>query len=614
MHRVAVLSNQCASAGKKEPYGGQNAAKVISLAGVDTIFTLTGGHIAPILVGCAEAGIRVIDVRDEATAVFAADAYSRITGKVGVAVVTAGPGLTNTITAVKNAQLAESAVLVMAGATSTLLKGRGSLQDIDQLLLMKHHVKWSSSIRYVKDIVPTMRQAFLNAREGVPGPVFVEFPLDTIWPYSNIQGTILKSEKGPSVKTLKDIPVWIQHKYLERYLSTLFKDAFTNMDNSPLMLVPRRQPVPVAEQVCKALLKSSKPVFLLGSQIARSDAHDIALLVGALEKLAVPVYLSGMARGLLGKSHSLHMKHNRGRALAQADFICFAGVPADFRVDYGRQVNRGAKFIMVNQSGEALKKNSDLRGRDFAIHAEPFDFVVQLGEFFEKLSNGDKWGSWRLKMRESDEKRDQQINKMASSRDFALPGADVSKYVNPVLLCKEIDAVMDDDSIIVADGGDFVGTASYIVRPRKPVSWLDPGVFGTLGVGGGFAIAAKACRPKSEVWVLFGDGACGWSLAEIDTMVRMKLPVIIVVGNDACWMQMHRDQVRLLDNAVATNLRYTRYDEVAKGFGAEGLLLDSDKDIKQVLAKAKEIAKGGTPVLINAMIFKSNFRQGSISL
>jgi len=197
---------------------------------------------------------------------------------------------------------------------------------------------------------------------------------------------------------------------------------------------------------------------------------------------------------------------------------------------------------------------------------------------------------------------------MANSRK------DGAQFVHPILLCKEIDNALAENSIIVADGGDFVATASYMVQPRQPLSWLDPGVFGTLGVGAGFALGAKLCRPNSEVWILFGDGALGWSLIEFDTYVRMRVPVIAIIGNDACWSQMYRDQVRLLHNPVACELAYSHYEEVAKALGAEGILVQHQDQVRPALQRAKELYASGRSVLVNVLITKSDFRQGSVSL
>ena len=188
------------------------------------------------------------------------------------------------------------------------------------------------------------------------------------------------------------------------------------------------------------------------------------------------------------------------------------------------------------------------------------------------------------------------------------------EFVNPIALLRQIERTAGDNAIFVADGGDFVGTASYILRPRGPLTWLDPGPFGTLGVGAGFALGAALSRPGAEVWIIFGDGACGYSLAEFDTFVRHGVPVIAVVGNDAGWTQIAREQVKVLGDDAGTVLARTAYHEVAAGFGAEGILVKTNADVPDALARARAAAKEGKPVLINAWLDRTAFREGSISM
>ena len=190
----------------------------------------------------------------------------------------------------------------------------------------------------------------------------------------------------------------------------------------------------------------------------------------------------------------------------------------------------------------------------------------------------------------------------------------MGEFVNPIAFFREMDRAVGDESVLVADGGDFVATASYIVRPRGPLSWLDPGVFGTLGVGAGFALGAATHRPGSEVWIVFGDGACGFGLAEFDTFVRHRIPVIAVVGNDAGWTQIAREQVKMLGDDVATVLGRTDYHDVVRGFGAEGILVKKNSEVAGALARAKTIARSGTPVLVNVWLDRTEFREGSISM
>ncbi len=577
--------------------GGDLVADVLVKQGVPYIFTLCGGHISPILVSAKQRGIRVIDVRDEATAAFAADAASRLTGGVGVAVVTAGPGATNTVTAIKNAQLAQSPLVLIGGATGTILKGRGSLQDIDQMALFDSHVKWLAACEKVRELVPVLEQAFEESRLGVPGPVFVECPIDLLYDESLVRDLygVAKEPRSFGEKALR--------LYLNRHLKRLFAGAGKSAASDPRSFMPVAASRGEMRRASSAVREAERPLILVGSQ-AMLHAGRADQIAAAVDRLGIPVYLSGMARGLLGADHPRHMRHNRRKALKEADLVLLAGVPNDFRLDYGRTINRQAKLVSVNVSDHDLTKN---RRPDIGILADPGRFLEDLAL---NLSAGD--GSdvdsrqpWIDTLRRRDDERERDIAERASQE---------TDYVNPLHLCREIDKAMDEDSVVVADGGDFVGTAAYTVRPRGPLRWLDPGVFGTLGVGGGFALGAKLARPSAEVWLLYGDGSAAYSLAEIDSCVRHGLPIIAVIGNDAGWTQIAREQVEILGDDCATVLRHNDYHLVAEGYGGKGIKLDRPEDVPEVLARAKEIARGGTPVLINALLGKTDFRKGSISM
>ena len=573
-------------------HGGDHIAEVLKVQEVRFIFTLCGGHISPILVGCKQRGIRVIDVRHEATAVFAADAVSRLTGMPGVAAVTAGPGATNTITAVKNAQMAQSALVLLGGATATALKGRGALQDIDQMALFKPHVKWARSARRVRELVPLLEEAFQVAQSGVPGPVFLECPVDLLYDEALVREWYGLKTGGKSVadKLIK--------LYLNRHANDLFKGA------EPLTLSVSAKPdVPrpaasLVRKVADKLVRAEKPLLLVGSQ-ALIQAEQVEELAKAVQRLGIPVYLSGMARGLLGKGHALQMRHKRRQALKEADLVILAGVPCDFRLDYGRHIRRKSFLIAANRSNTEMRRN---RRPNLAIRSDVAAFLIELAKASEQ---DHKRPEWQQTLRSRDEARVEEIRSQAG---------EATKFVNPMHLCSKLEQSLPQESILVADGGDFVATASYIVSPRAPLCWLDPGVFGTLGVGAGFALGVKLCRPESEVWILYGDGSVGYSLMEFDTFVRHGIAVIGVVGNDAGWTQIGREQVEVLKDDVATVLDHSNYHLVAEALGARGLLVREDGDIDSALAQARALAQEGSPVLINALLGKTDFRKGSISM
>jgi acetolactate synthase-1/2/3 large subunit len=578
--------------------GGAIIGEILASRGVKHLFTLCGGHISPILVGAQANGLRVVDVRDEASAVFAADAVARMTGIPGVAAVTAGPGVTNTITAVKNAQMAQSPIIIFGGAAATLLKGRGSLQDIDQLSVMESITKWSVSLKTVPSIGPTVKKALDVARDGVPGPVFVELPIDLLYAEDTVRDMFMKEAGAGASKNLGS-------KALELYLRGHLYRQFNQPH--PSVLPPIRESLPPkpgnrnphAKKVASLLANAERPALVIGSQ-SLVNVRDAEPLADAVRSLGVPTWLGGTARGLLGRRSDIQFRHKRSAALKEADLVIVAGFPFDFRLGYGRSISRSATLVAANLSRSDMRKN---RRPEIPVHMHPGDFLQELA----RAAGGGPgpWSHWFETLRSRERARDEEIAQQASS---------TSELVNPLQLFQRIEEQMSDDAVLVVDGGDFVATASYILRPRKPLSWLDPGVFGTLGVGGGFAVGASLVRPKDEVWLIYGDGSCGYSIAEMDTCVRQGVAPIAVIGNDGSWAQIAREQVPMLGTDVGTVLNRSAYHEVARGYGAAGLLLDNSSQIDAVIAEAKSIAARGTPVVINAHIAKNEFRKGSISM
>jgi acetolactate synthase-1/2/3 large subunit len=575
-------------------HGGDRVAAVLQGEGVRFLFTLCGGHISPILTAAKACGIRVVDVRDEATAVFAADAVSRLSGRPGVAAVTAGPGLTNAITALKNAELAQSPLVLLGGAAPTALQGRGALQDIEQAPVAAASVKRILRVRRVRDIAPMLAQAFAAAGDGVPGPVFVECPVDLLY-----DEAVVRSWYGDAAGKGTSLADKLLRLYLRRHVERMFAGS---QDPLPPRTTALSVPAPghgVVATAAAALGQADRPLLVIGSQaLAVGDAAPH--VAAAVTRLGVPVYLSGMARGLLGRNHPLQMRHHRREALRAADCVILAGVPCDFRLDYGRHIRRSSTLIAANRSRKEARLN---RRPTIAALGDAGAFLQRLAACCDPP--GRRWKEWTGALSDRDAAREREID-----RQCAVEGG----LVNPIALLRAIDRVAGENAIFVADGGDFVATAAYILRPRGPRAWLDPGPFGTLGVGAGFALGAALCRPQGEVWMLLGDGACGFALAEFDTFVRHGIPVIAVVGNDAGWTQIAREQIKMLKDDVATVLARTAYHEVAAGFGAEGILLRRPADITDALARARALAKAGKPVLLNAWLDRTDFREGSISM
>lgn len=575
--------------------GGQIIAHILLNNRVRHLFTLCGGHIGPIYVEAARAGMQVWDVRHEASAVFAADAVSRITGIPGVATVTAGPGVTNAITAVKNAQMAQSSVLLLGGATATMLRNKGALQDIDQLSLLRSAVKNQNRVNRLRELAPALAIALKTARDNVPGPVFLECPVDLLYPEATVREWYgLNKER---------VSGWME-KLMRWYLRRHVKRLFAGVENVDIDLPFVPEPVippPRAtdlKSVIQALRSAERPVMLLGSGAVLKPSFA-PRLAEAVQYLGIPVYLSGMARGLVGRSNGIQFHHHRKEALREADLILLAGVPCDFRLNYGRNLNRRARKIAVSRSRQELSRN--IRPT-LALRADPGAFLIELEKTVPTLPG---WEAWKKTLQARDDARETEIEQMAG---------EAVKCINPIALLRYMEQTIPENSVLVADGGDFAATAAYTLRPRKPLSWLDPGVFGTLGAGGGFALGAAACYPDDYVWIIYGDGSVAYSLAEFETFAKNGLKVCGIVGNNGSWEQIARDQMHLLGADTAVTLPRTDYHRVAEGYGAAGERVDTMDDFRLALRRAVASMDKGVPYLINAIIGSTPFRQGSISI
>ncbi|XP_059588458.1 2-hydroxyacyl-CoA lyase 2 isoform X4 [Alligator mississippiensis] len=458
-HKLGLLCQLWHKVEPKSPrHGGELVAEVLKAHRVRYLFTLVGGHISPILVASEKLGIRVVDTRHEATAVFAADAVARLSGTVGVAAVTAGPGVTNTITAVKNAQMAESPVLLIGGAASRLQKGRGALQDIDQMSLLRPLCKFCASVQTVREIVPVLRRAIATAQSDTPGPVFVEFPVDVLYPYHLVEKEL--TPKGSPKTFIAKAMSWYQHNFLRN----LFAGAWETQDLFPL---PVHVPQATAKQVqqCVELVsRAKKPIILLGSQVTLPPT-PVKELRAALEDLAIPCFLGGMARGMLGRDSPLHIHQNRREALKEADVVILAGSVCDFRLSYGRVLSRYSKIIAVNRNRSQLLLNSDIFWKpQVAIQGDASSFLLCLSRGLKGYSCPQDWAA---SLKDNDHQKEKANREKAEKP--------TEQHLNPLKVLHRMDALLPENSLLVLDGGDFVGSAAYIVQPPGPLCWLDPG-------------------------------------------------------------------------------------------------------------------------------------------
>ena len=446
----------CRTRTKLAMNGGEIIACALQKQGVRFLFTLCGGHISPILVAAQNLGIRVIDTRHEANAVFAADAVSRLTGIPGVTAVTAGPGLTNTITAVKNAWLAQSPLVLLGGAAATILKGRGALQDINQLALMMPNVKWAAAVTKVREIVPTLEKAFAIAQDGVPGPVLVECLIDTLYDEELVRlwYGVTRQETSP-----QNLRARLVRWHLKNHANKLFAGKDSVRFDCPPQAIS--YPTHTASQLAKAITKlrsASRPVLLVGSGALMNPqkANELATAVG---RLGIPVYLSGMGRDLLGQDNNLQLRHHRKEAIKESDLIILAGLPNDFRLDYGRHIG-GRPFISINRRPEDLTKNAR---PILGINADPQDFLMALSQTFQgSYANG------ITTLRGRDAKREAAIDRQANTP--------TERGISPIKLFRELNLALDPNTLLVADGGRFCGNcgvhpssapAAFVARPRS---------------------------------------------------------------------------------------------------------------------------------------------------
>lgn len=517
--------------------GGQLVARMLKKEGVTTVFTLSGLHVAPIYVGCMDEGIRVVDTRHEQAAAHAADAWARLTRGVGVAIVTAGPGVTDAVTGVANAWAANVPLVLIGGAAPTFNQGRGSLQEMPQTQLFNGITKWSDRIPSAELVPSFLAKAFRVAQAGRPGPVFLEIPWDVL---SNGADAALADA---------------QTKYRT--------DARSPGD-------------PKAIDAALALLaRAERPVLVGGSSIWWDGA------VEALERLAtksgIPVFLNGMGRGCLPPDHASFFHGSRKEALAQADVVLVVGTPLDFRVGYGTEPTfaAGAKVIQVDADAGEIGRNRPIE----------VGIVGDARSVLEAFAAGAKLspaaGEWRTFLRAKETKR--------AEKQRAFEESDQTP-IHHFRLARALDEVASrvGDVTFVGDGGNVVAVAAKVLRVPKPGRWLDPGPLGCLGVGAPFAIAAKLLAPERPVCVIQGDGAFGLNGMDFETAVRFRLPMVVVVGNDAAWGQILIPQRNLYgeQNAVATKLAPTRYDRVVEALGGKGEHVEDPKDLVPALERA----------------------------
>jgi acetolactate synthase-1/2/3 large subunit len=532
-------------------HGGKLAARALKEAGVECVFTLSGGHVMAIYDGCLDEGIKVVDVRHEQAAVHAADAWSRLNpGKIGCAVLTAGPGVTDGVTGVANAWRANSPILVIGGQGPFNNLRRGSLQEMDHVSVMKPITKWADACYDTRRIPDYIEMGIRNAVSGNPGPAFLEIPMDVI----------SREVEWEDVR-------------------------FPKMRSKPPVLMPAESDVVDALDVLKS---AKKPVMMAGTSVKWSNASST--IQEFIEKTHIPTFVNGMGRGTVKPGTPELMNRVRKEAIQQCDVFICAGVLLDFRLGFGRTIPADAKIIQLDVENELIGTNRSADAAVVGNLAASFDMMMRAMD-----ANGDRIDhtDWR----------DQLIAREAELESAFAAQLDSDEVpIDPLRLCREIrDFVAEKDVILIGDGGDIVAQASKVLPVPAENCWMDPGPLGTLGVGMPFALAAQIAEPDKRVLIIYGDGAFGLNGFEYDTAVRFDLPIVGIVGVDGLWGQMARPQAAIYgaNRIVATKLNFTRYDKIVEAMGGHGEYCERPEEIGPAMERA---FASGKPSLINVVM------------
>ena len=547
--------------GEAARHGGARAVAAAHRHGVATMFTLSGGHVFPLYDGAVKADppMRLVDVRHEQTAVFAAEATARLTRSPGLAVLTAGPGVTNGTSAITTAHFNGSAVVVLAGRAPDYRWGSGSLQEIDHPLLLAPVTKRAWTEHQADHVGAAVDEAFRIAATAHRGPVFLDFSLEAL--FGDVADAAPASTMAP----------------------------------------PAPPPAPADVDVIAGLLAgASRPVLVLGSDVWLGGAEAAAL--AAAEDLRLPVITNGQARGVLPAGHDLLVTRARSVAFREADLVVVVGTPLDFRLGYGEFGGKDgappARVVHVADAPDQIATHGALAASAagdlaafFTALAEAVPRLISPATGAAPTALVPAWDeSWLPRLRAA--------RTEAMAADGALLASDTDP-IHPMRVYGELARLLDEDAVVIGDGGDFVSYAGKYVEPKRPGGWLDPGPYGCLGTGLGYAIAARIARPQAQVVLLLGDGAAGFSLMDADTLVRHRLPVVMICGNNGIWGLEKHPMQALYGYDVAADLQpRCRYDEVVRALGGAGEIVTRPQDIAPALRRA---FGSGVPYLVNVI-------------
>ncbi len=522
-------------------HGGRLIARRLKAHGVTKLFTLSGGHLFSIYDGCREEGIDIVDTRHEQAAVFAAEGWAKVTREPGVAAVTAGPGVTNGMSALGSAQQNNSPIVVLGGRAPAMRWGQGSLQEIDHVPFVRPLVKLAATAGSTAEIPSLVDEAFAVATTPHTGPVFLDFPLDHVFMEAE------EAEPAPP-----PAPHHAPHA-----------DA-ANLDRAVALL-----------------RDAERPVIMAGTNLYWGRGEDA--LRALAEEARIPVFLNGLARGCLPADHELFYARARSQALKGADVALVIGVPMDFRLGFGGAFGDDTEIVVVDVAEPG-------RAHPREVSAELYGPVTETLDALRGGADRLESDAWIAALRETE------TEKRAAERELL---DDDRAPLHPMRLYKELGEVLDRDAIVIGDGGDFVSYAGRMVDSYQPGCWLDPGPFGCLGSGPGYALAAKLAHPGRQVVLLLGDGAFGFSGMEFDTLARHGVGVVGVMGNNGIWGLEKHPMEFLYGYSVAADLvPERRYDLLVEALGCHGELVRAPAELKPALARALE---SGRPALVNVL-------------
>jgi thiamine pyrophosphate-dependent acetolactate synthase large subunit-like protein len=541
-------------------HGGKLAARALKEAGVECIFTLCGGHIMPLYDGCAEQGIRIVDVRHEQAAVHAADAWARCNpGKIGVAAITAGPGVTDGVTGIANAWRANSPILVFGGQGPFANLRRGSLQEMDHIGVVRPITKFADAIYQTQRIPEYVELAIRHAVSGIPGPAYLEIPMDVF------MNAVEEGEaRIPRIRT------------------------------EPPRLSPDRAAV---REALGLLAAARRPMLMAGTSVKWSRASQA--MNRFIAESHIPTYTNGMGRGTVPPDSPEFLNRSRRTALKQIDCIVLAGTLLDFRMRFGQTIPADAKIIQLDMDATLIGQN---RQADVGLVG---NLACSFEMLLEEMKNAGMrldFSAWRDELRTVENAEEAKVEAALGSDEVP---------IDPQRMCREVRDWLAglDGPIVIGDGGDIVATAAKILPVRREGAWMDPGPLGTLGVGMPFALAAQIANPDRRVVIVYGDGSFGLNGFEYDTAVRFGLPIIGIVGNDGAWGQMMRPQGAIYGSYQGTLLNFTRYDKVVEALGGHGEFVERPEQLRPALERA---AASGKPACVNVVIRQDREYKGGI--